>query len=233
MISPDWLVEPLNAATATKEQFLAVLLGYTRLLSARCEAREQRCSALDLPVECLGLLGIGVEEDILLWMLYQGHVYHLERAASADGEAEWIIKPSAVLGVRSAFALTPQGERFGELLVADILVPADDRQFEAMWRMLRVGRLTPRYDRDTRSFAWGCHVLKNFRQPSANQEKILLVAEELSWASWFDDPLPGLPNGGSKERLHDAIKNLNRCQNPHLVKFRGNGTGESVGWELR
>jgi len=34
-------------------------------------------------------------------------------------------------------------------------------------------------------------------------------------------------------RLHDTIKNLNRHQYPHLVHFKGDGTGTMVGWELR
>jgi hypothetical protein len=122
---------------------------------------------------------------------------------------------------------------FGELLVAGILAPADDERFEEAWQMLRVGRLTPRYDGDAHSLAWGWHVLKSYRQPSANQEIILAAAEELGWAAWFDDPLPGRGKGIPKVRLHDTIKNLNRRQSPHLVRFKGNGTGECVGWELR
>jgi hypothetical protein len=70
MISPTGLVEPLSAATATKEQLLCLLIGYVRLLSAGYEAREQCVSPADVPVGCLGLLRAGVGEDLLLWMLY-------------------------------------------------------------------------------------------------------------------------------------------------------------------
>ena len=74
---------------------------------------------------------------------------------------------------------------------------------------------------------------KTFRQPSGNQEIVLSTAEELLWPSWFDDPLPRRAGLSSKVRLHVTIKALNRYQKPHLVQFKGDGTGTRVGWEYR
>src|SRR5437764_640806 len=56
---------------------------------------------------------------------------------------------------------------------------------------------------------------------------------ELRWTRWLDDPLPRKPGKCSKQRLHDTIKDLNRRQTPHLIQFKGDGTGTRVGWEYR
>jgi hypothetical protein len=133
----------------------------------------------------------------------------------------------------SAFLLTQLGEWFAEILIARLLVPQTEDDFEGGRDLLQVGELTPRYDLNDRVLSWGMYELKHFRQPSPSQERILQSAEELEWIRWFDDPLPIKPGTRSKQRLHDTIKNLNRNQSMPLVHFKGDGTGERVGWELR
>src|SRR4051812_13845473 len=133
MLSPSSLVVPLDAARATTEELLGLLLGYVNLLTACYEARERGLAPMDAPVECHALHQVGVGADLLLWMLYQGHVHHLEGGAAEAGPVEWSIRTSAVVGERSAFALTPMGERFGELLMGSLLLPEDDEQVEWAW----------------------------------------------------------------------------------------------------
>jgi hypothetical protein len=62
---------------------------------------------------------------------------------------------------------------------------------------------------------------------------VLCSAEELGWPLWFDDPLPRQGGGRAKVRCHDTIKDLNRRQTPHLIHFKGDGTGMRIGWEYR
>jgi hypothetical protein len=231
--SPTTLAEPLMSAAATPKHLLGFLVAYLRLLTACNEAREQGLSPRDSPVEYGQFRGFDVGNDVLVWMLFQAHLDHFQAAAGAAGSPDWALKPSAVVGDGSAFSLTPLGEAFGELLVGSLLIPEGDEEFAWAWGLLRVGNLTPRYDREDRLFSWGRHLLKCYRQPSETQETILLAAEELGWSRWFDDPLPHQRNGNAKVRLHDTIKRLNRHQSPHLVRFKGDGTGTRVGWELR
>src|SRR5207253_80516 len=113
------------------------------------------------------------------------------------------------------------------------LMPQQERDFDAAWDGLLLGRLLPCYDQSQRMFRWGAHVLKWFRQPAGNQELILLSAQELGWPGWFDDPLPPQNGQSAKARLHDTIKDLNRRQLPYLVHFKGDGTGTRIGWEYR
>lgn len=212
---------------------MACLVAYLYMLSACDEARTQRLSPTDVPVECQRLRQVGISEGFLIWMLYQGHVAHFQATSQADERTGWVFEPSTVLGDRSALALTQLGELFGGFLLEKLLLSEDSKEFEWAWGLLRVGDCTPRYDAENRVFTWGRQLLKRYHQPSANQELVLVTAEELGWISWFDDPLPRGKNGNPKVRLHDTIKNLNRHQSPHLVKFKGNGTGTRVGWELR
>jgi hypothetical protein len=219
--------------TATKEQLLGFLLAYVRLLTACYEGSGPNGSSRSPLVECQRLLHIGISPEVLQWMLYQRHVDLFEEGLRGGERPHWFLKPGAVVEDQSAIALTPLGELFAELLVAALLLPSDGEEFAWAWGLLRVGALTPSYDKENRLFAWGRHALKCYRQPSPNQESILLAAEELGWAPWFDDPLPRGGEANPKVRLHDTIKSLNRHQSPHLVRFLGDGTGRRVGWELQ
>lgn len=95
-----------------------------------------------------------------------------------------------------------------------------------------VGRESrPQWD-DSRKELWFDGVLvKKFRFRSPNQEMVLMGFEEEGWPAKLDDPLPPVPNQTSKQRLHDAIKNLNRHHLHRVLRFAGDGTGEGVRWE--
>jgi hypothetical protein len=222
------LADPHQSRNATPGELLTFLCVYARLLGAALEARERCSHPRDNPVE-LGSVKWGrAGYDTLLWMRYQAHVEHLGPAVGGCPEC---VRESLVFGEGSWFALTELGEAFAAILLSRLLLPEDDGDFEDAFELLQVGRLTPRYHREERIFTWGRHILKCFRQPSANQELILSAAEELTWPFWFDDPLPG-GSGNPKGRLHDTIKDLNRRQKPYLVHFKGDGSGTRVGWEL-
>jgi len=230
--SPTSLAAPRGSAPATREELLGFLIGYCQLLAAVYEARGQAPPARPVPLSFRSLRRNGVSERALQWALYQAHADHFDAGPGANGGG-WRVRPSAVVGETSAFALTDAGAAFAELLVGHLLLSQSDDELAWAWGLLRVGELTPSYVPRQRLLAWGRHALKSYRQPSENQEMILQAAEELGWPRHFDDPLPRVRWGNPKVRLHDAIKYLNRHQSPHLVQFRGDGTGTRVGWELR
>jgi len=76
-------------------------------------------------------------------------------------------------------------------------------------------------------------VVKHFRVPAQIQQLILSAFEEECWPEHIDDPLPGSGHIDSHARLHDAIHRLNGHQTHRLLRFRGNGNGTGVSWELR
>ena len=88
----------------------------------------------------------------------------------------------------------------------------------------------PHWDAATRELVWDGVLIKKFCVPASNQETILAVFEEEGWPEIVADPLPVVPGLDPKQRLHNAIRNLNRNQRRRLLKFGGDRTGERIRW---
>jgi hypothetical protein len=231
--SMEPLIAPRQPRCASPDELLTFVIAYVELLVAAWQAAEQQPRSHSRPVPLALLEDKGVSRDVLLWLLYQGHVEHLGATTTTNGSDGLVIRDSLTLDEGSSFALTKRGEAFANLFLVRILFSERDSDFESTWAMLTLGELLPSYQPEERQFAWGRHVLKSFRQPAANQEIILSAAEEMGWPDWFDDPLPRRGRNSPKARLHDTIKDLNRRQRLSFVRFKGDGTGTRVGWELR
>jgi hypothetical protein len=96
----------------------------------------------------------------------------------------------------------------------------------------RSAAVIPDWDSATRVLQVGGQVVKRYRVPSSTQELILAAFQEEGWPPRLDDPLPPLREGCSKDRLRDAIRHLNSNQKKRLIRFRGDGTGQGILWEL-
>ncbi|HEV3256790.1 MAG TPA: hypothetical protein VG013_07925 [Gemmataceae bacterium] len=90
----------------------------------------------------------------------------------------------------------------------------------------------PRWDGERRELWVGKFLVKGFRRPAPNQEAILAAFEELGWPARIDDPITGEHGRDPRQRLHEAIKSLNRNQMHRLIHFEGDGTGEGIRWTL-
>ena len=88
------------------------------------------------------------------------------------------------------------------------------------------------WDAEGRELRIGGRLVKRFKWPATNQETVLAAFEEEGWRRRIDDPLPPVPDQLSTRRLSETIKQLNRHQKNALIRFRGDGTGEGVTWEL-
>ena len=91
--------------------------------------------------------------------------------------------------------------------------------------------MLPHWDQQRRELWLGVHLVKRFRLPSVNQERILAAFEEQGWPPSIDDPLPGDPELNSRTRLHTTLQSLNRRQSQRLLHFGGDGTGQRVLWD--
>lgn len=89
---------------------------------------------------------------------------------------------------------------------------------------------TPRWDPNRRELWLDGMLVKRFRQPAPNQEKILSAFQEEGWPPSIDDPLSQNPEQNPKRRLNQTIRNLNRFHQTSLIRFGGDGTGECVMW---
>jgi hypothetical protein len=95
------------------------------------------------------------------------------------------------------------------------------------------GAHKPYWDASLRELWWRGQIVKRFRTRAASQETILLALEEESWPSRIDDPLPQMAGVDPFQRLHDAVRGLNRNQCHCLLVFQRDGTGHGVQWKAR
>jgi hypothetical protein len=87
----------------------------------------------------------------------------------------------------------------------------------------------PRWDSQRRELHFRGQVVKRYRQPAKNQERILQEFQEAEWPDRIDDPLPGDSND-PHQRLADAIRGLN---DNDAIRFERDGTGEGILWRAK
>ncbi len=90
----------------------------------------------------------------------------------------------------------------------------------------------PLWDHDRRILCMDGCVVKQFKVPSPSQESILAAFEEEGWPAAIDDPLPPHPEQDPKQRLRSTIQSLNANQKNPLLRFRGDGSGQRILWEV-
>ena len=88
----------------------------------------------------------------------------------------------------------------------------------------------PYWDQATRMLWFGSSVIKRFKLPAPNQERILAAPQEEGWPMCIDDPLSPTAGVDSKRRLHDTVNRLNRSHENHLIRFAGDGNSLAIHW---
>jgi hypothetical protein len=243
------------ARTASDQQRLSWTLA--ELLLARRYAEDACRSRWDFAVEIDLLRSMGANQNdfrFLSCMKYVEHAVEVTRSVE-DGRR---FRPCGELVFEDphAFVLTDTGVEFARRLLADnpflherttVGFGATDTATQpdalnsntgsesAVLEIVSAAasvQLTPTWDADRHEFRLGKALVKQFKWPAANQEVILAAFHEEDWTARIDDPLSPQPEQDSKRRLHDTIKCLNRKQVNNLIRFRGDGTGEGVIWEL-
>lgn len=93
-------------------------------------------------------------------------------------------------------------------------------------------RRTPVWNEQDRALVVEGIVLHEFPQRATKLTWLLAFFEEQQWSQeWFDDPLPGTENGDAPQRLKDAVRALNECQCPQMVRFRTRNKFTQVRWQ--
>lgn len=95
-----------------------------------------------------------------------------------------------------------------------------------------IAQIVPHWNAMHRELVVDGQVVKRFRVPAPNQEAVLTAFEEEGWPHRVFDPLPPVDSTDAKQRLHETIKSLNGHRLARIIRFRGDGTGEGVFWEL-
>ncbi len=204
-----------------------ILLGLAMLLRAYRYAKSLKRDVWDFAVEIDRLRKLGLGEcdfrllAILKYTLHAQEITHFE----ADGRE---FRPVGNLSfpARTCFVLTDLG------LARAALESSELHESSAPIPNSEAPVIVPVWDPEARKLMLEGQLVKHFKWPAVNQERILSAFEEESWPPRIDDPLPPQAKIEPKRRLHDTIKNLNKNQRQRLVHFRGDGTGEGVIWEF-
>lgn len=191
------------------------------------------------------------------WLVAKGFAEHA-RETSVAGESHRAFQPSAGFSLTktTCLVLTPSGAAFAAQVATEVtdaaICPPMPQSIDTaslqdslppdvhpapLAAIATNGAIPtsgiPRWDVTQHELWLDDTIVKRFRVPAHNQTIILDVFEEEGWPACIDDPLPPSGDIDPPTRLHDAINRLNGNQVNALLRFRNNGHGSGVSWELR
>ncbi|MGA2066195.1 MAG: hypothetical protein ABSG86_14565 [Thermoguttaceae bacterium] len=220
---------PLAIGRRAKEFAAEFAAALAQLAKAHDYAQDLRCDPWEFAVEIDRLLALGISTSDLRWLVEKGYIEHA-REIIHSGDSARRFQPAPNLGFTRAtcFTLTHSGLALARTkggVNGHAAVRASPAASPAASPPI------PQWDREGRVLYVGRGVVKEFRVRSPNQESVLAAFEEEGWPRYIDDPLSPSEQC-PKHRLRDTIKGLNANQKNRLIRFRGDGTGERVRWEL-
>jgi hypothetical protein len=199
------------------------------LLRAWDMAREIRRSPWSLAVELEAFVAAHIPAGDLHWLVSRGYAEQRIETTRLGSRRRSFRAAGPAFTVRSCFVLTKRGITTAH---RNGVVEGPEDHRATPHRKSRTTRTKPRWDGQLRQLYVGKELVKRFRVPAGNQEMILAAFQEQGWPAHIDDPLPPKADADPKERLHGAIRRLNGRQLRRLLRFRGDGTGMGVRWEL-
>lgn len=203
----------------------AVLLGdapiaraLDMLWQAHRYAMDAGMNSWDFAIEINEFRRADVCNSELRWILSQGYAAHASETSSGAEKRQFHCESSMSLNETSCFIIAQAG-----LALVESWNAADGRRSSNIER--------PAWDALRRELWVGGRMVKRYRRPALNQQKILDAFQAAHWPTHLVDPLPLRAAHCPKRRLHDAIKCLNRCQLIAAIRFSGDGSGRGVLWE--
>jgi hypothetical protein len=214
------------------------------LLQAYHYAVDTSSSLWDFAIEIEQLYKAKISNSELRWLLANGYVEHAhERSLHNSDRRVFRQLGKIALTDRTCFVLAPAGITFltgdsahhyyDSSSKHDTTCFADSNGNQLEFSNGHVEQpLKPSWDSQRKELRLGGHVIRRYRCRAANQETILAVFEEENWPARVDDPLTQVAGQNARRRLLDTIKCMNRHQIVSLIRFRADGTGKGVIWEL-
>jgi hypothetical protein len=196
---------------------------------ANLRASERGLDSWQFAVELRCLEAVGLTPTDLRQLIVDGLVLHAEELASSGQERVYRELGALELPPRVCFVLTDAGAALAATIGGDpdptpVLAEHGDVAAQA--------QLKPVWDSQRRRLLYGGRVVKQFRVPAPNQVWILEALQELGWPPRIDDPLPRNPEIDPRQRLLDTLRALNSNQLYPVLRFRGDGTGTGILWEV-
>src|SRR5262245_24013350 len=177
-------------------------------------AGQRRRDVWQYAVEIAVLRDAGLNPSELRWLVDGSYLAHAVETTTPRAAARSFVRARNLgFAERTCFVLATEGAALAG--AADDPRP-DDRR--------------PHWDAAAHELRWGRLLVKRFRVPAPNQERILTGFEEEGWPPHIDDPLPAHAGYDAKQRLHETIKSLNRHHACRAIVFCGDGAGKGVCW---
>ena len=209
------------------------------LARAAMYALEAGCSPWDFAVEVATLTQAGLTTSDLRWLVTKGYLEHAYEI-TADGDTQRQFQPCHHLafGKRACFILTALELRLTTPRKPGVARTCSDTaagKISPPPAPAKSAKVLPSWDNNRRILFVGGQIVKRYRVPSVCQQAILSAFQEEGWPPGIDDPLsPDLNlEQDPKHRLRDTIRSLNANQTTALMRFRGDGSGSRVLWELK
>jgi len=197
-------------------------------------ARDLGRDPWDFAVEIQTFRELGLTNNDLRWLICKGLLEH-KQEVTAVGDSRRGFQPDRPLcfSENTCIVLSEEGLAFARSELVSLATRDEAAGLSSTAsRNGRSSELVPKWDRERQELRVGKIVVKQFKVPAINQERILAAFEEEGWPVQIDDPLPPHPEQDPKRRLHDTINSLNRNQKEALIQFSGNGNGQGVRWVL-
>jgi hypothetical protein len=202
------------------------------LLLRACEyARQLGRPLWDFAVEIDCLRAIGLTNNDLRWLLWQGYVVHVVDKTRRGAKRRRLVPVAGLaLGPTSCFVLTADAEALARQLVRGEEDRVSPHGNAAARRGNNGRREKPAWDAAVRELRWRGRMVRKFRRSAPNQEYLLSAFQELGWPRRLDDPLP--PNGDvdPEERVRETVRSLNRGQRPLAIRFESETSGRGIRW---
>jgi len=225
MLAPALMWRP-DAELLTELRTDGLQRGIALLLRAHEYACRLHCDAWQFAVEIREMYSLGLTNSELRWLLCSGMVEHGEEILLPEEDRRTFrTVNNLALTPHTCFVLTSHGH-----CMLTLAHRSEGLEKERPATLPGAAE-KPVWNGQLRQLSWRGQVVKRFRVPALNQERILATFQEDSWPLRIDDPLPPPPEHDPKERLHEAIRALNRNQLNRCLRFRGDGTGRGVIWE--
>lgn len=197
------------------------------LLKAYELTQDQQEDPWQFAVSITELSKAGLSSTDLRWLVSRDHLQHGRETTRPRARRRRFCRGVSMdFSERSCFLLTPDGAAYLRRLLPQQRPGRKDRA--------TAQALKPRWDRDDRQLFLGETVVKRFRRVALAQFAILDAFQEAGWPTEGPNPLQADAYGEARERLHDALKKLNRGQAPDgpQIRFPVHLGGRKVRWEV-
>jgi hypothetical protein len=207
----------------------------TLLLEARLFAEQTGVHPWEFAVEIQELCGRGLSVNDLRLLVRLKYVVHAIEVTNIKDLGRRFQRSNGVsFTSRTCFILTNTG-RDAIAAIPKACSAVTESEVPTL-RIVQDAQLAlrtaiPQWNPELRLLSLDGIVVKQFRWPAANQERILTSFQEERWPARILDPLSPNPVHVAKQRLSETIRSLNRGHMNSLLRFRGDGTGEGVIWQ--